>query len=200
MGKMAIITPFGLFEFLRMPFGLKNAAQTFQCLMDAVVKYLDFVFIYLDDILIASRKCDEHEAHLRTFFARLVDKLHHTTAYHPQSNGLVERFHNYLKASHDQVLPWVLLGIRTAPKEDLQASAVEIVYGTPLSLSGEFFGPDPDITATDKNLLADLGRRLASLAPPPTACHGTQPFQLPKELNSAQFIFMWRGPQAASLQ
>jgi hypothetical protein len=36
-------------------------------------------------------------------------------------------------------LPWVLLGIRTAFKEDLQSLAAELVYGEPLRLPGEFF-------------------------------------------------------------
>ena len=53
--KTAIITPFGLFEFLRMPFGLKNAAQAFQRLMDTVCQGLDFAFVYIDDILVASK-------------------------------------------------------------------------------------------------------------------------------------------------
>jgi hypothetical protein len=53
--KTAIITPFGLWEFTRMPFGLKIAGQTFQRLMDKVGAGLDFVFIYLDDILVASK-------------------------------------------------------------------------------------------------------------------------------------------------
>ncbi len=52
--KTAVITPFGLFEFLRMPFGLKNAAQTFQRMMDSILRDLDFLFVYLDDILVAS--------------------------------------------------------------------------------------------------------------------------------------------------
>ena len=71
--KTAIITPFGLFEFLRMPFGLKNAAQAFQCLMDTACRGLSFVFVYLDDILIFSQSQEEHEAHLRQLFGRLQE-------------------------------------------------------------------------------------------------------------------------------
>ena len=63
--KTAIITPFGLFEFLRMPFGLKNAAQAFQRLMDGILKDVDSVFVYLDDILVASSSDEEHCEHLR---------------------------------------------------------------------------------------------------------------------------------------
>jgi hypothetical protein len=81
--------------------------------------------------------------------------IHHkmTTAYHPQANGLVERFHRQLKsslrarlcgvdwASH---LPWVLLGLRTAPKEDTALSSAEMVYGCPLTLPGQFLeGKEP---------------------------------------------------------
>ncbi len=53
--KTAKIMPFGLFEFVRMPFGLRNAGMMFQCLMDSLLGTLSFAFIYLDDILIASQ-------------------------------------------------------------------------------------------------------------------------------------------------
>ncbi|KAG8177291.1 hypothetical protein JTE90_023608 [Oedothorax gibbosus] len=53
--KTAICTPFGLFEFPLMTFGLRNAAQTFQRFMHSVLRGLEFCFVYLDDILIASR-------------------------------------------------------------------------------------------------------------------------------------------------
>ena len=71
--KTAVITPFGLYEFLRTPFGLKNAAQAFQRLMDSVCRGLTFVFVYLDDILVASRTASEHREHLKTLFTRLQD-------------------------------------------------------------------------------------------------------------------------------
>ncbi|CAH8620560.1 unnamed protein product [Schistosoma guineensis] len=71
--KTAITTPFGLFEFLRMPFGLRNAAQTFQRFIDSIVRDLDFVHVYIDDLLIASSNVDEHYQHLTLLFQRLSD-------------------------------------------------------------------------------------------------------------------------------
>ena len=52
--KTAITTPFGLFECPFMSFGLRNAAQTYQRFMDEVLRGLDFLYVYIDDILIAS--------------------------------------------------------------------------------------------------------------------------------------------------
>ena len=69
--KTAVITPFGLYEWVRTPFGLRSAAQAFQRLMDRVGHNLDFVFIYLDDVLVASSSMEEHYEHVRTLFDRL---------------------------------------------------------------------------------------------------------------------------------
>ena len=54
-----------------MPFGLKNSAQAFQRLMDRVLQNLPFVFVYLDDILIASPSLAAHAVHVRQLFERL---------------------------------------------------------------------------------------------------------------------------------
>ena len=69
--KTAVITPFGLWEFLRMPFGLKCAAQSFQRLMDTVLQDLDCAFVYLDDILVASSSAQSHFDDLNAVFHRL---------------------------------------------------------------------------------------------------------------------------------
>ncbi|GFW54253.1 transposon Ty3-G Gag-Pol polyprotein [Trichonephila clavipes] len=68
-----------------------------------------------------------------------------TTTYHPISNGIVERFHRHLKSAikayendtWSEIVPIILLAIRTAVKEDLQSSCAEIVYGTNLCLPSD---------------------------------------------------------------
>ena len=69
--KTAVITPFGLYEFLRMPFGLRNAGQSFQRFMDEVLEGLDCIFVYLDNILVASNTVEEHHIHLEEVLKRL---------------------------------------------------------------------------------------------------------------------------------
>ncbi len=71
--KTAIITPFDLFEFLRTPFDLRNAAQTFQRLRVTVCLGLKFAIVYLDDILVASANEMEHIQHLHRLFQRLSE-------------------------------------------------------------------------------------------------------------------------------
>jgi hypothetical protein len=63
--KTAISIPLRLFEFVRMPFGLRNAGQTFQRFMDEVTRGLSATYVYLDDLLIASPDEESHEKHLR---------------------------------------------------------------------------------------------------------------------------------------
>jgi Reverse transcriptase (RNA-dependent DNA polymerase) len=72
VSKTAVITPFGLFEYLRMPFGLCNAGQSFQRLMDGISADLPAAFSYLDDVIVASQ-ADKHEEALRSILQRLQD-------------------------------------------------------------------------------------------------------------------------------
>ena len=54
-----------------MPFGLRNAAQTFQRFIDQVLRGLTFCYAYIDDLLIASASLEEHKSHLRQVFQQL---------------------------------------------------------------------------------------------------------------------------------
>ncbi|XP_023208460.1 retrotransposon-like protein 1, partial [Xiphophorus maculatus] len=73
--KTAFKTPVGHFEYLVMPFGLTNAPAVFQSLINDVLRdYLDeFVFVYLDDILIFSKNMTEHKRHVRLVLQRLLE-------------------------------------------------------------------------------------------------------------------------------
>ena len=66
-----------------------------------------------------------------------------TTSFHPQCNGMIERFHSSLQArlaSSDWVahLPLVMLGLRSSPEKDSGFSPAEALYSSNLSLQGKF--------------------------------------------------------------
>ncbi|GFW06528.1 retrovirus-related Pol polyprotein from transposon 17.6 [Trichonephila clavipes] len=69
--KTAVTTPWGLYEYTHLCFGLVNAPQTFMRFMHEVLRGLPFCFVYLDDILCYSENAEEHRSHLRTIFQRL---------------------------------------------------------------------------------------------------------------------------------
>ena len=72
--KTAFICHRGLFEFVRMPFGLANGPSHFQRAMDFVFGDLlgKCVMVYIDDIVIFSKNMDEHAKHLDLVLSRLA--------------------------------------------------------------------------------------------------------------------------------
>ncbi|GFO47472.1 Pol polyprotein [Plakobranchus ocellatus] len=136
-------------------------------------------------------------------------QLHRTTASHPQSNGLVERSHRTLKAALKarlqgpnwaDELPWILLGLRTAPKEDIGSSAAEIVYGTPLTVPGEFI--DPSAKCVPSGIARDsCHTNIKNLSPLPTVHHNlSAQSYLPKSLCNSKFVFIRHGGHRGPLQ
>ena len=114
-----------------------------------------------------------------------------TTAYHPASNGLVERFHRQLKnalKAHEnpnwfETLPLVMLGLRTFLKAYIQCSAAELVYGTTLRLPGEFFTPRNSDYANVQTYVQRLSTYMQTLSPVQTRIQHRRVF-IPSDLNS----------------
>jgi hypothetical protein len=125
------------------------------------------------------------------------------TAYHPHSNGMVERLHCPLKealkarlaaANWPEHLPWVLLGIRAAPREDSGISAAEMVYGPPLCLPGI-------IVATQEQPPEAYRQQFQAGVSAFTPSRVPQHQQTPtnSQLQQAQFVYIRTPPAAPAL-
>lgn len=102
-----------------------------------------------------------------------------TTPYHPQANGMIERWHRTLKSAilchpaekWTHYLPIILLGLRAVFKPDIEASPAELVYGTNLRLRSDFFA-DNFKKASETEIVQQLRKIMRDLRPVDSAWHG----------------------------
>ncbi|XP_068203592.1 uncharacterized protein [Palaemon carinicauda] len=120
--------------------------------------------------------------------------LHQTTAYNCADDGMVERFYPTFKAtlmSHCKDsnwftrLPWVLLGLRTTPKDTLHVSEAEIVHGESLVVQAEFFP-----SATSSNHLQRIHHFVGKFTPCRQSYKPQAKHQIPTDLHSITHVFL----------
>ena len=160
---------------------------------------------------VSSDRGPQFTSNLWTALSKLLGaQLRRTTAYHPQANGIVERFHRQLKAALKArltgpawvvELPLVLLGLRSAPKEDLGCAPSELLYGSTIRLPGEFFKATTSTAGPDvSDLLTQLRTTMARLRPTETSHHRRHTAHMPAELLSCKFVFVHHDAHCSPLQ
>lgn len=130
-----------------------------------------------------------------------------TTSYHPQANGIIERWHRTLKAAimcHDTIhwadeLPTILLGLRSTYKDDIKCTPCEMVYGTTLQLPGQFFDNRGESQVTNE-FIKSFRETMNTIKPKQTAHHGKHPIFVHKALSDCTHVFVRNDAVRLSLQ
>lgn len=159
---------------------------------------------------ISSDRGPQFTSNLWTALWKLLGaQLHRTTTYHPQANGIVERFYRQSKAALKALLvgpdwmdelPLILLGLRLAPKEDLGCAPSELVYSTTIRLHGEFFEGTPADEPDVSDLLTHLHTTMARLWPKQTSHRRKPSTHIPVELQTCTFVFVRHDAYRSPLQ
>ncbi|XP_017479677.1 PREDICTED: uncharacterized protein LOC108369167 [Rhagoletis zephyria] len=140
----------------------------------------------------------QFESQLFNELSRMLGITHlRTTAYHPQANGIIERWYRSLKtaiACHERQdwikrLPLILLGLRTAFKPDIGTTAAQLVYGTTLRLPGQFFS-ETQVIRPQSEFAKQLADTMQKVRPTQTANHDASKTFVFKKLADATHVFV----------
>ena len=132
-----------------------------------------------------------------------------TTAYHPITNGLVERFHCQLNSAlkaQPNIDNWadhlrmVLLGICAALKEDLHCIAAELVFVTTLCWPAEFFASNCNDHLNPVSYVVKLKSTIQQLRATPPHCHSKHKVYVSKDLAHCTYIFVCYNGEQKPLQ
>lgn len=146
----------------------------------------------------------QFESHLFTDLMKLLGITKtRTTGYHPQSNGIVERWHRTLKAALKarlttqknwvDELPTVLMGLRAALRTDTGVSAAELTYGHNMRLPGDFFATSSTANVTmDNTFVQKLQECINAVKPSqPVKNHANhKTVFVPQDLKTCTHVFV----------
>lgn len=144
----------------------------------------------------------------RQLNAILGVKHFRTTAYHPQANGMIERFHRTLKASikcksstkWTDELPLIMLGLRSMFKNDIQATPAEMVYGKTIRLPAEFFTESQPLS-NESEFIKHFRSIMSKIKPAQTNHHGNDKnFFIQLDLNNSSHVFIRNDKVHGSLE
>ncbi|VDP40114.1 unnamed protein product [Schistosoma curassoni] len=160
----------------------------------------NWVTIFGTPITITTNKGARLESELFSNLAEILGSNRiRCTAYHPQANGMVERFHRQLKTaliSHSnpnqwmEFLPLVMLGIRTSIKTEAQCSAAELVFRTTLRLPGEFINPNTNCQKINLEDYVDQLRDYMSKLKPINTGEQSRAIYVPKDLSNRMHVWI----------
>lgn len=140
----------------------------------------------------------QFESRLFRQLAKLCgSRVKHTTPYHPQANGLVERWHRTLKSAlrcasnKDWVstLPLILLGLRTRIITDTDVCAAEMVYGSSLTFPRELI-IDAQRSQNEHDWITLFQNRMNNIKPLDTGCHTNNKSYVNEQLKTCQYVFL----------
>ncbi|PIK35198.1 putative choline/ethanolamine kinase [Apostichopus japonicus] len=142
----------------------------------------------------------QFESHL---FQRISDlfgfRRIRTTSYHPEANGMIERFHRRLKeaikatdnpsAWYDS-LPIIMLALRNNPRRDTDCSPAELLYGEPLTMPCDLITEQKPQGCLDPSDFVDRLRQQMSRLQPILTRPTKRASYLPKDINSCSHVWI----------